>query len=107
MGGRPCAATQSAAHHGTAGTDRAASPSRDSGATARIDGSGVSSRRGSRPDAPRPLLRELGDASIQLRDRFADLLPAGLVRGQLELPPQLRAGKTERFDLARALGVAF
>ena len=52
------------------------------------------------------LLRQLADPSIEFRDRLAELLLPGLVRGQLQLALHLCTRQTARLELARELGIA-
>jgi len=55
---------------------------------------------------PRLLLRKLRDASIQLGDRRVELLPAGLMRGKIQLTLHFGSRQTARLELPCALWVA-
>jgi len=54
----------------------------------------------------RLLLRKLRDASIQFGDGGVELLPAGLMRGQIQLALHFRPRQTARLELPCALRVA-
>jgi ATP-dependent Lhr-like helicase len=57
------------------------------------------------PLSPMPLLRQLGNAPLDLGDRLPNLVPARLVRGELELALHFGASQPARFELAQPFGI--